>query len=549
MSVLHGDDLRKAFVAATHCLERYRDAINALNVFPVPDGDTGTNMLLTMRSALEKCPESAGVSAGEVFSQLADGAFWGARGNSGVILSQLFRGFAEALQEQEVCDGPGLSRALTLASDAAYRSVAQPVEGTMLSVIQAASIASAENSALEGDVDALSLWENAFRSAADSLYLTPAQMPLLKEAGVVDAGGMGVVVIMGGALCSLSGRDQNLVDQAVAECCVEPASPAATGTRIDSHFLDSTLETGWGYCIQFLIEGDGLDCARVREEIDKAIAKSAVVVGDRRILRVHVHAPDPGPVLSYGAALGELNQIEIDNMRQQNLEFVAGHRAKQNRLAQVGVVAVAQGEGLAQLLREAGCAEIIEGGHTMNPTVGQFLDAAAATGAADVIVLPNNANVVAAAQQSAGANQSLHVVPSKTVPQGVAAMLAFNQEEPLEHNLRAMTGVLSGVVTIEVTQAVRSTNVGGSAVDAGRYIGLLEGGLAASEETPEAALKTVLDGVVHSSDQIVTLYQGIEATPGAAEELRRRMEAEIPGIQVDLVYGGQPHYHYLASVE
>jgi DAK2 domain fusion protein YloV len=549
MGVFHGDDLRRAFAAATSCLERYRDAINSLNVFPVPDGDTGTNMLLTMRSALEKCPETSGVSAGSAASGLAEGAFWGARGNSGVILSQFFRGFAEALQGEAVCDGPGLARALKLATDAAYRSVTKPVEGTMLTVIRAAST-SVQNGAAGGEgANALYLWERAFRSAAAALYLTPSQLPVLEEAGVVDAGGMGVVVIMGGALCSLAGRDQELVDQAVAACCVEPLSLDSSQAQLDADYLDSTMESPWGYCIQYLIEGEGLAAERVREGIGEVMTESAVVVGDGRYVMVHAHAADPGLALSYGASLGDLHQIKIENMSRQNLEFVAGHRARGTKPPNIAVVAIAQGEGLYRLFRESGCSEVLSGGQTMNPSVGQILDTAEATGAGEIIVLPNNSNVVATADQSASANPHLYVVPSRTFPQGVAALLAFNPEEPLEHNLKAMSSALNDVVSIEVTQAVRGSSVGGVAVGAGQYIGLLEGELATSGDTPEKALKSTLDRVIHSPDQIVTLYRGAEALPGAAEELLCQLKAETPGVQVDLVYGGQPHYHYLASVE
>ena len=549
MSYLRGDELRQAFLAATQCLERYRDAINALNVFPVPDGDTGTNMLLTMRSAMEKCPVTLDPSVADVSSGLAEGAFWGARGNSGVILSQLFRGFDEALRGAEVCEGSDLARALSLATDAAYGSVAQPVEGTMLTVLRSAAV-SVQAMWEEGtNTGARPLWDEAFRSTVEALYRTPSQLPVLKEAGVVDAGGMGVAVIMGGALCYLTGREQDLVDQAVAACCIEPTSVGDTKSSMDSDYLDSTLESQWGYCIQFLVKGEGLALEDIRGHLGKEWADSAVAVGDDRLVRVHVHSIDPGPALSYGASLGDLHQIRIENMSQQNQEFVTGHRDKETELAGLAVVAVVQGSGLAQLFQDAGCSLVISGGQTMNPSVGQFLEAAQATGAEEIIVLPNNPNVEATAFQSAGANPRLHVVQSRTLPQGVSALLAFNPEEPLERNLKSMQDALSGVVTLEVTQAVRSSTIAGISVDAGQYISLLEGELAIAADTPEKALKSALDGVLHSADQIITIYQGEDALPEAADGLCRQLEEETPGVQVDLVYGGQPHYQYLASVE
>ena len=546
---LRGDDLRQAFLAGTECLERYRGAINALNVFPVPDGDTGTNMLLTMRSALEKCPEACDASAAEVSSGLAEGAFWGARGNSGVILSQLFRGFAEALRGEEECNGPLLARALSLATEAAYASVAQPMEGTMLTVFRSASRSVQEMSKGETGPGVLSLWEAAFSSAVEALYLTPSQLPVLKEAGVVDAGGMGVAVIMGGALCYLTGREQDLVDQAVSACCIEPVTVSGAKSSIDSNYLDSTLESQWGYCIQFLIEGEGLAVESIRERFGTEWADSAVVVGDERLVRVHLHSADPGPVLSHGVSLGDLYEIRIENMGRQNQEFVSGHRGKETGPAGLALVAVVQGPGLARLFQDAGCSVVIKGGQTMNPSVGQFLDAAQAAGAEEIIVLPNNPNVEATALQSAGANPRLHVVPSRTLPQGVCALLAFNPEEPLARNLKSMEEALSGVVTLEVTQAVRSSAIAGISVNPGQYISLLEGELTSAADTPEKALKSSLEGVLHSEDQIITLYRGEDASPEAAEQLCRQLEGETPGLQVDLVYGGQPHYHYLVSVE
>ena len=551
MSDLSGGDLRQAFVAATQSLERYREASNALNVFPVPDGDTGTNMLLTIRSALEKCPDGE-ASAAEVSSGLAEGAFWGARGNSGVILSQLFRGLADALQEAETCSGRDLARGLTLAADAAYGSVAQPVEGTMLTVLRSTSMS--VQLALEGEEtpEPRRLWERAFRSSVEAVYQTPSQMAMLREAGVVDAGGMGVAVIIGGALCQLTASEQAVLDEAVAAACTEPVvntGGGGTAGSIDPDFLDSTLEAQWGYCIQFLIEGQGLALEEIREHFGAEWSDSAVVVGDQRLARVHLHSEDPGPALSYGASLGDLHEIKIENMSRQNQEFVQKGRGGQSTPTGLAVVAVVQGTGLAQLFKDTGCSTVINGGQTMNPSVGQFLEAAQATGAEGIIVLPNNSNVEATALQSAGADARINVVAARTLPQGVSALLAFNPAEPLAYNLKSMTDALSGVLTLEVTQAVRSTSIEGTKVEIGQFIALLEGDLASVAESPEEALKSALDGVVESADQIVTLYRGEDASETEAGEICRRLEAETPGIQVELVYGGQPHYHYLASVE
>ena len=547
MADLHGEDLRQAFSAATRCLDRFRDTINALNVFPVPDGDTGTNMLLTMRSAMEKIAQAPSLTAGEAADTLAEGAFWGARGNSGVILSQFFKGFAEVLHGREACGGADLAQGFSRASDLAYASVGRPVEGTMLTVIRDLAQTTREKWAEGEDNTPLELWEAAFLGAQEALCRTPSQLAVLREAGVVDAGGMGMMVIMGGALCHLAGHPESKVEEAVAAAQMSPAGSVAA--LIDRDYLDSTQEVQWGYCIQFILHGEGLALQGVREHYTD-MTSSAVVVGDPRLIRVHIHSDDPGPAISYGASMGQLSHIEIQNMDDQNLGFIAEHGSQHSTATPVGVVAVTPGDGLALLFQEAGCIGVISGGQTMNPSVQALLEGADTAGAREVIILPNNKNVVAAAEQAeAAANGQIHVVPSQSVPQGVAAVLRFNPEESLEYNLDAMRQALDTVVSIEVTQAVRPSNLNGVPVEAGRYIGLRDGELASTGDSPEAALNSVLAQVELNSEALVTVYWGADASQQLAEELGRCLEEETPGMQVDLIYGGQPHYHYLASVE
>jgi hypothetical protein len=544
MSHLTADDLRQAFAAATRALERHREAINALNVFPVPDGDTGTNMLLTMRSAMERCPTATDSTLAEVAGGLADGAFWGARGNSGVILSQFLKGFAEALEEKQVCRAADLAWAFSLASDAAYQAVGQPVEGTMLTVIRSLSLESQEcqEGGGEGPRD---LWEKAFRAGQEALDRTPEQLPVLREAGVVDAGGMGVVVIMGGALAHLNGTGDEQVAMAVARGYT--GSDASRTAGLDAHYLDSVSQIQWGYCIQFVITGEDLAAESIRHQFVE-ISESAVVVGGGRSVRVHVHAPDPGPALSLGASLGQLNQIDIQNMNQQNREFAAGLSTAVSG-GELAVVAVASGDGLDALFREVGCAVVVSGGQTMNPSVRDILEAVESAGAKHTIILPNNKNVIATAEQVVKAKNGVYVVPSDSVPRGVAAMLAFNPEESAENNLASMNSALAGIVAIEVTKAVRPATVDKLKVAAGQYIGLLEGKIVAAGEVPEQVLESALALAGMSPSHVVTLYLGAAADRDDAEALSQRLEQRHPGIQVDLVDGGQPHYHYLASVE
>ncbi|PKB70697.1 MAG: hypothetical protein BZY87_09220 [SAR202 cluster bacterium Io17-Chloro-G6] len=544
MERLQGQDLKQAFSAATGCLEEYRDLVNALNVFPVPDGDTGTNMLLTMRAAVQSAGQDHSVAL--VSAALANGAFYGARGNSGVILSQFFKGFSQALAGKESLAGEDLALAFKLASDAAYKSVGKPVEGTMLTVIRMASEAIAA-SGQASPRTVLDVWETAYQASQDALDRTPQQLPVLREAGVVDAGGLGIVVLIGGVLQSLADGNPTAVDLSELSR-YQVASNRDGGGPINAEYLDATVEQEWGNCTQFIISGENLDLDQVRSHFLET-AQSTVVVGDDRNIRVHIHVEDTGPALTYAESLGVLSQLKIENMDSQNQTFATGHRSGENTAAALALLPVTPGDGLALLFRESGCAAVIEGGQTMNPSVGQILEAARATGAKDVIILPNNSNVVLAAEQAAGSESFIHVVPTTSIPQGVAAMLAFNPEGPWRDNLDAMNAALSNVASVEVTLGVKGVKIGGVEVAEGQYIGLLEGRLVTAEDSPETALRSALDLAGLSDDAIVTLYYGAEAQASDAESVAQILQNEFRGIQVDLINGGQPHYQYLASVE
>ena len=573
---LSGDELRRAFGGALAWLEEHRDTVNALNVFPVPDGDTGTNMLLTLRRATEQGPNDPGGPAAEAAHSLAQGAFLGARGNSGVILSQFFKGFAVALEGRRDCSGAALAEALSQAKEAAYRAVSQPVEGTMLTVIREA--AEAAQAAAENGQSPAAVLAAAFAASRQSLLRTPELLPVLREAGVVDSGGLGIVVILGGLLAGLTAGDGIAGDEVTHETpdAEHPilslvdsslAAVAGGGLSISSEYLHTTLETDWGYCTEFIISGQELNPDRVRAHYEQT-AQSTVVVGDGRQVRVHLHAEDPGPALSYAVGLGTLSSVKIESMDDQNVDFAAAHSgyahsdgAMAEGLAayaamdapaptvDLAVTAVVSGEALGRLFRELGCAVALPGGQTMNPSVQQLLDAAGRSGGRAVIILPNNKNIIATAQQAAAVNPALRVVPSRSLPQGIAALLAYNPEHSLAENLAAMTAALDGVASIEVTRSVRDTSIGGVAVAAGDYIALLDDALLSAHPTAEAALRAGLDGAGLHSDSIVTVYRGADADAAAAGEWAAALERAHPGIQVDLVDGGQPHYQYLASVE
>ena len=546
---LTGPQLRQAFRLAFERLEESRDTVNALNVFPVPDGDTGTNMSLTLRSGIERCPDVDGQSAGEVAHELAQGTFFGARGNSGVILSQFFKGFSDALRDRDICTADDLAQALDKARVAAYGAVGNPREGTMLTVIRSAAEAALGAGA---GVDITGVLETAFGASCVALRNTPEQLPVLKEAGVVDSGGLGVVVILGGALESLAAeRYENARVAAGLSSIIDSsmASLGGSGQLQEQSFVDASLEEAWGYCTELIISGSGLSLESVRQHCEE-MGRSTVVVGDSSNVRIHVHMEDPGVAISYGVALGTVSNVKIENMDEQNVEWAAGHSAPAPSVgAPSTVVAVAAGRGLADLFLESGCGYVLEGGQTMNPSVQQIMEGVEHAGAEHTIFLPNNKNIVLTAQQVAANDTTVHVVPTRSIPQGVAAVLAYNPVLTIEENLAAMESVLPEVVTIEITQAVRDTSVDGVAVTLGDYIALLDDKLVLTAQSAEDALHQAIGMAGVAADSILTIYRGADTDEEAAEACAEALEAATPGLQVDRLYGGQPHYHYLASVE
>jgi DAK2 domain fusion protein YloV len=553
-TLLTGSDLKQAMRGAVAYLELYRDAANALNVFPVPDGDTGTNMLFTLRAGIEQMhKEDDAASAGSVAESIATGAFWGARGNSGVILSQLLRGFADGIAGSIEIESGLAVAAFGSATDSAYTAVSQPREGTMLSVIRGASDAAA-TAYHSGEEDVVALWQTAYDGAIAALEFTPEQLPVLKDAGVVDSGGLGIVAMLGGALKHLRGEIGPATDLGLRSLgrLIDPAQTESVA--IDADFLESHESEEFGYCTQFVLRGPELDIDALRVGFSQ-IAESTVVVGGGTAARIHVHTEDPGSALTYGVRYGDLDEVQIDNMSLQNRDWTAGHRerARPSEIrAGVSVVAVASGRGLAELFMDAGCAAIVPGGQTLNPSASEIIDAATAAGTTDVIVLPNNRNIVLAATQAAGADTgevSLHVVGTRSMPEGTAAMLGFNPEASVQQNMANMEAARTAVETLEVTQAVRDSIVDGREVAEGQFMALLSNQLAALADDATGALLQGLTRSVIGSDSIVTLYWGDGATESQALEAQLAIEESYPGVQVDVVQGDQPHYPYLASVE
>jgi DAK2 domain fusion protein YloV len=495
-------------------------------------------MLLTLRAANESAelpPIGTGTVA-EVSAALSRGALLGARGNSGVIFSQFMKGIAEGLAGAETCDGADMITALTAAAAAGYQAVGTPVEGTMLTVMRGAAEGVAGVTGSNAEVLA-----KALDAASAALAYTPEQLPILKEAGVVDAGGQGVVAFLAGALAYVTGEDVPL----------EVTAPVGgmAGANVSQAFLEHTEDDMYGFCTQFVVLGEELDVDAVREQVG-AMAGSTVVIGDDRTVRVHAHAENPGPLLSLGVSLGSVDQINIQNMDVQHQQFMALHGYTQDERSALAVVAVAPGDGLMRLFRDQGATQVVGGGQTMNPSSAQLLDAIKRANAGHTYLLPNNPNIILAANQAAElAGDSVTVIPSRNIPQGIAAMLAFNPDLDAEANAAAMKSALPDVQSGEVTTAVRSTTLNGVAIAEGQAIALLDGVVVTATATPNDALIAMLAGAELEEGNLVTLYWGADIPGRIASEAAGAIEARFPGVEVDILEGGQPHYTYLVSIE
>ena len=535
--VCDGRTLRQVFQASTVWLEKHVALVNSLNVYPVPDGDTGTNMFLTAQAAGKELNGSADNSASGVVKALAHGALMGARGNSGVIFSQILRGMARSLDAKETMTAADLALALEEGAATAYKGVIKPVEGTILTVVRE-SAAAATSAAKEHD-DLRYVLEQVVSAARESVARTPTLLAVLREAGVVDAGGQGLFVLFEGALRFLNGE--------ALEAAPELAVAAGIGAPAG----------GYGYDVQFVIQGQSLNVEAIRAQI-AAMGESTLVVGDDTAVKVHVHVPEPGPVLDYGASLGHLSKVTVEDMQAQYQQIY--HAAPALVLPQpvpvpmptgnIAIVAVASGEGLSRVLQSLGASRIIPGGQTMNPATEDILQAIEDVTADQVIVLPNNKNIVLAAQQTRElTKKQVAIVPTHTMPQGVAALLAFNYGASLEDNYQAMERAIAHVQTGEVTTAVRTTHVNGLQVQAGAVIGLLNGVLTATGVSTEAVVYSLLEQMAAQEGEIISLYYGQSVTPSQAEALQQQVKQRYHRQEVELVDGGQPHYSFIISVE
>ncbi|GIW06533.1 MAG: hypothetical protein KatS3mg060_1338 [Dehalococcoidia bacterium] len=529
---IDGQKLKSAIAGGAAWLERQAAAVNALNVFPVPDGDTGTNMSLTMRSTVAAIVSSPEHHVGHLAAAMARGALMGARGNSGVILSQIIRGFAKAIEDDSLMDGVVLAKALAGATKTAYAGIAKPVEGTMLTVIRKASEAAQQTA--EGETSLERVLAAATEAARQAVAETPNQLPVLKQAGVVDAGGQGLYLLLDGALRTLRG---------------EPI-PETTGDLATVAIEGFAGEQAYGYCTQFLIQGENLDTPSLHRELE-ALGDSLLVVGDEGVVRVHLHTFDPGAAIQIGTRLGLLRQVSIENMQLQHEDWKQSHAAAPSApVAGLSVIAVAAGEGFRDLFRSLGAVEVIAGGQTMNPSAEDLLKAIEAAPTTDVILLPNNENILLTAKQAASLTQRrVGIVPTRTLAQGVCALLAIRVDDDFDANVAAMTAAAEAVDTGEITVAVRDATFDSITIRNGQALGLLNGRVATVGETVEEAFWSLLGKLRPDTAELLTLYTGADVSVETGRSLAQQVMERYPGLQVEVVEGGQPFYHYIIARE
>ena len=529
-----GQQLLEMARAGLGWLETHVEHVNQLNVFPVPDGDTGTNMLWTMRAACSRANGSRPEAAEESAALLARGALLGARGNSGVILSQFWQGVANGLQGERTLGPAGLARALDRARDAAYAAVAQPVEGTILTVIRAAAVAAAGARTATSLHAAMSL---VVQEAASALARTPEMLPVLQQAGVVDSGGQGLVYILEGMVRYMNGLATGQGGQVAAASAPETVAPAAE-------------ELPFPYDVQFRIDAAGADVAAVRERIE-AMGDSALVVGDGQTIKVHVHVVNPGLPLAYGASLGWLEDVVVENMQAQvdARRPVVSAAGTDTPAPRVSVVAVAAGAGLAELFRHLG-AVVVDGGQSNNPGVETLVQAVETAPAESVLILPNNKNIfMAAAAAAKMATKEVAVIRTRTLPQGIGAMLAFRADGDPDTVASAMTAAGKRVNSGAITTATRTVTLDGVSIVKGQRLALAGNRICAAADTFDDLLPPLLSALDLGRCELLSLYYGDGVTAGDAGNVAAAVRRLYPGVEVEVIAGGTPHYHYLLGSE
>ncbi|WP_342557486.1 DAK2 domain-containing protein [Lysinibacillus sp. FSL P4-0201] len=549
MQSLDGIKFAEMVQMGAHHLYQNANYVDSLNVFPVPDGDTGTNMNLSMTSGAKETEHAASEHIGKTAQALSKGLLMGARGNSGVILSQLFRGFGKFIEKESTIDAKGFAGAFQAGVDTAYKAVMKPVEGTILTVAREAAKKGVEVAETENDI--IAVMEAFTAEAKASLDRTPDLLPVLKEVGVVDSGGQGLLFVYEGFLASLKGEALPEKNDATLDDLINAEHHRA------QDFMN-TADIEFGYCTEIMVrleEGkEPFNEEQFRNELNP-LGDSLLVISDEEIAKVHIHSEQPGSVLSIGQKYGSLIKIKVDNMREQHSAIVGEEHkaptpAKKVEKHPYAIVTIAMGEGVAELLRSIGASYVIEGGQTMNPSTEDIVKAVQEIGAEKVLILPNNKNIVMAAEQAVELLEiDAAVVPTKTIPQGMAAILAFNPEAAVDVNKKTMSEAFTNVKTGQVTFAVRDTSIDGVEIHKDDFMALAEGKIVLSTPALKDAAEKVIKDLVNEDAEIVTVIYGEDTTEQAASELVAFIEENYPDVEVELFDGKQGLYPYIISVE
>ena len=543
--------LQKMFLAGAANLEAKKEFINELNVFPVPDGDTGTNMTLTILSAAKEVKALENPDMVAIAKAISSGSLRGARGNSGVILSQLLRGFTKEIREHKEIDTITLAKACERATATAYKAVMKPKEGTILTVAKGASQKAAELAETTEDLD--TFISEVINYAQEVLEKTPEMLPVLKEAGVVDSGGQGLLAVMRGAYDAFQGKE---IDYSAIE--------ASAGTKMVKPSEQAETEIKFGYCTEFIIMLEKEFTAKDETEFKaylESIGDSIVCVADDDIVKIHVHTNDPGLAIQRALTYGQLSRMKIDNMREEHqerlikdAEKLAAQQAEAKKAEprkEVGFIAVSIGEGMNESFRELGADYIIEGGQTMNPSTEDMLNAIDQVNAEHIFILPNNKNIILAANQAQELTEDkdIIVVPSKTVPQGITAIINYMPDADAQTNLEAMIEGIGNVKTGQVTYAVRDTHIDDKEIHEGDIMGIGDSGILAVGQSVEETTKEMLAQLVDEDTELISLYYGQDVQEESAENFAQEIEDLYPDVDVDVHSGGQPIYYYVLSVE
>ena len=543
MKIIDGNLFRKMVVAGATVLHNNHPEIDALNVFPVPDGDTGTNMSLTFSAGSSEIENFESNDIYEVSKKLSKGLLMGARGNSGVILSQIFRGISMGLEGQKECNAVEFAHALANGAKVAYKAVMRPVEGTILTVIREASEAVVKYA--QPDMDIEDVFSYFVKEAENSLERTPELLPVLKEVGVVDSGGAGLLLILTGFMCGLVGDE------------IERIEIQSTGDNSALVEYESDGEAEFGYCTEFIIR---LDPAKIKvfkedslkKELERIPGNSIVVVQDEDIVKVHVHTLKPGNALNAAQRYGEFLKLKIENMQEQHNSLTSQPAPVAKEKKEVAIISVAAGDGIREMFLELHCDHVVSGGQTMNPSTEDIVAAVRNANAKHVIILPNNSNIVMTAQQSAIILEDeidVQVIPSKTIPQGLSACIMFNPEASLEENLEEMKEAIANVKTGQVTFAIKDTNIDGVDIFANQYMSLCEKAITGCVPSKIDALKNTLAGLIDEDSEIITLIYGEDVTEEEVEEVTAFIEEEYEDAELEVVNGKQPVYSFIIGVE